>query len=147
MKDYKQLFGYAAMMLSAGFLARSFQPAYAINGANISLGSNPIQSWSKSYQSTAGWLPVGTMTDDFVITDIFMYSKGSGCRLKLHKQSTGDVIFDAYVDQNKQSTTNLNGGIVVEAGETVEAYQIIDNVNYSLYHCSYLISGHYVHTP
>ena len=39
--DYKQLFGYAAILFGMGFFVRSFMPAYAFNGPNINTGSNP----------------------------------------------------------------------------------------------------------
>ena len=41
MTDYKQLFGYAALLFGMGFFVRSFLPAHAFNGPNLSQGSNP----------------------------------------------------------------------------------------------------------
>ena len=45
MKDYKVLFGYAAILLSIGFVIRSIAFAYAFpSGPNVSMGSNPIEN-------------------------------------------------------------------------------------------------------
>ena len=65
MKDYKQLFGYAAILFGIGFVIRSFVPAYAYNGPNISLGSNPIEHFSGS-----GTVFSNTSGRDFIITDV-----------------------------------------------------------------------------
>ena len=46
MKDYKQLFGYAAILFGIGFVIRSFMPAYALDGPTVSMGSNPVASFA-----------------------------------------------------------------------------------------------------
>ena len=65
MKEYKQLFGIAAIIMAIGFFVRSFQPAHALNGTNISMGSNPIEDFS-GY----GSIFTNTSGHDFIITDI-----------------------------------------------------------------------------
>ena len=43
MFDYRNLFGFAAILFGAGFFVQSLQSANAKIGPSISLGSNPIQ--------------------------------------------------------------------------------------------------------
>ena len=65
MKNYKQLLGIAAIMVAVGFLVHSLKPAYALNGPNISMGSNPIENFG-GY----GIIFTNTSSHDFIITDI-----------------------------------------------------------------------------
>ena len=71
MKDNKQLFGYAAIIMAIGFLVRSFMPAYAFNGPTVSMGSNPIKNFYGVNRITAGsrvTIFSNTSSSDFIIT-------------------------------------------------------------------------------
>ncbi len=89
MADYKQLFGYAAIIFSAGFLVRSFTPAHALNGPNTSLGSNPHfnyieNGWSATLSTYTLSLPIAS--DQVAIIENVSVSGSSYCAFSLNGQ-------------------------------------------------------------
>ena len=72
MNDYKQLFGYAAILFGIGFVIRSFMPAYAFNGPHVSTGSNPIEFAAVNCDnSTNMTIFTNGTSQDFVVTDVW----------------------------------------------------------------------------
>ena len=49
-EGWKYLFGAAALVASVGFTLKTIQPAYAVNGPSVNLGSNPTFNYYDS-----GW--------------------------------------------------------------------------------------------
>ena len=74
MIDYRNLFGFAAILFGAGFFVQSLKNANAEIGPSISLGSNPIQHYYLNCdgQSNAT-IFTNNETGDFIITDIYVY--------------------------------------------------------------------------
>ena len=118
MKDYKQLFGYAAIIVASGFFIRSFQPAYAINGPNISMGSNPIENFG-GY----GTIVSNTSGRDFIVTDI-------SCEGNTYVYVSSQVVWYCRPD----SPHHFNSGITVSDGESLTANS-----------ASVFLSGYYAH--
>ena len=73
MPDFKQLFALAALLLSAGFVIRSFQPAHAFTGPQVSLGSNPIESHYQDCNGSTQTIVTNATNYDFIVTDVAMY--------------------------------------------------------------------------
>ena len=74
MADYRQLFGYASILFGAGFFARSFTPAHAVQGPSVSMGSNP-------YDALYGQVPNGETTvlsvpsdQTFIVTTVTFFN-------------------------------------------------------------------------
>ena len=127
MFNHKQLFGFAAIILSSSVFVRSF--AYA-NGPNTSLGANPIFSFA-STSCSSGQSVVSVPTGQvLVITDIY---SGSSARESLQlKTASGTLLGDFQVIRNysqshynffiKGGEVSLRSGIVVPEGEDLVLY-------------------------
>ena len=90
MTNWKNLFGIAAILFAIGFLFRSVQPAYAIQGPNVSLGTNPIENISgeivmNSITTTTIW--TNNSDHDFIVTTVLMNS--GGCYLTVDGKQDG----------------------------------------------------------
>ena len=113
MKDYKQLFGYAAILFGIGFVIRSFMPAYAFNGPSVSMGSNPIEHHSEACHNTT--LFTNNSANSFIITDII----GSGYNAPLELKIDGQKVIDTYSTGIAQLARPLASGLVVPSGSVV----------------------------
>ena len=88
MIDHKQLFGLAAILFSLGFLLRSFLPAHAFNGPNISLESNPYfnvvdNGWNRTLYSYT--IPLSIPTDQVAIIEkIVIKGNSAYCSLSFN---------------------------------------------------------------
>jgi hypothetical protein len=149
MKDYKILFGYAAVLLSIGFVIRSITFAYAYpTGPNVSMGSNPQFSFYSTNCSSDE--EVVTVDSDriLVITNIVSGSIASDDTIIL-KTITENILGQFFVDYYQAAAitpaigktinnpqTYLSDGIVVSAGETLVISCNSDRVT---------ITGHYEH--
>ena len=127
MNDYKQLFGYAAIIMAVGFLVRSFMPAYAFNGPTVSMGSNPNEHYSGTGSST---IYTNNTTETFIVTDIIYYSYGSVTELSISGQKFGTF--------SSTGMYSLRTGLKVPPGESLTSSSYY-NQNYTT------ISGYYVH--
>ncbi len=143
MFDFKTLLGWSILIFSIGFFLRSFMPAYALNGPSTGLGANPVASWAGKAPSN-GWISLGTMSGDFLITDIYVSGQ---CYVAFANQNTNansSIYFGGWA---RYSSTygfvpiehNFTSGILVEAGETLYLYA--DTNTY----CRYNVSGYYTH--
>ena len=120
MLDHKQLFGIAAIVMSCGFFVRSFQPAHAINGPNVSLGSNP-------HRSFFGQIPISSEEDLLTVSgdQVFVITS---CYLQ--DSNFQDIKADANVilsgnirlcesDYNSPFSSG-NGRLIIESGSTLK---------------------------
>ena len=90
MKDYRQLFGYAAILFGLGFLVRSFMPAYAVTGPTVSLGSNPVENFYEMPNLSGGTsvdIFTNSSSQDFVLTTYMHGGQSSRCGLTLDGQN------------------------------------------------------------
>ena len=71
-----KILSIAILICSIGFLLRSIPNATAFQSPTVSLGSNPVLSWSGRVSSD-GWTELGTLTQNFMITD-FQVSNTDG---------------------------------------------------------------------
>ena len=120
MTDYRNLFGYAFIVLAIAFFIRSFAPAHALNGPNISMGNNPIESY---IGSTSGTILNNTTTSNFIVTDI-------AC----------DYSANVYMDSAQvffclQGSHSFTSGIKVPPGSRIQG-----SSNRTIF-----ISGYYAH--
>jgi len=156
MIDYKQLFGYAAILFGLGFLLRSVLPAHAFNTSNVSLGTNPVESWSGYItSSTSSWETLQSFTNDFIITDftISQLNQHSSCQIVLSNQNTSpqnvkDNIVSGSVSRGNDAYTSasqfshrFSSGMKVNAGDTLYMYYSNNG------QCFYNIAGYHIHTP
>ena len=143
MKDYKVLFGYAAILLSIGFVIRSITFAYAYpTGPNVSMGSNPIENIYGYDQIAAGntnTLFTNNTQGPFIITQ-YLSNTTLYCTLQIdgnsilehHKNFGQDYVYGA---------NNFTGTIVVSAGSTLS----IKNNAGDYRQCAYYMDGYYAH--
>ncbi|MEC7987057.1 MAG: hypothetical protein VX278_17945 [Myxococcota bacterium] len=118
MKDYKTLFGYAAIIMACTLFVRSFQPAHAINGPNISMGSNPIAN-------VGGYGTIFTNTSgrDFIVTDV-------SCEGNTYISVSSQFVWYCRPDSPHRFTS----GITVANGESLSSNS-----------ASIYLSGYYAH--
>ena len=79
--DYRNLFGIAAIILSATAFVRSFNSAHAFpQGPNVNMGFNPIESFAGEINNSSQTL-LTTTAAPFVISDLIltMTSQKSPC--------------------------------------------------------------------
>ena len=146
--DYRNIMAMAAVIFACGYLIRSFQPANAYpQGPNVSLGSNPIESWAGKFSSSMVYT-IGTVSTSFVITDFTIQGSGSYCEVQLSSSSssltTSDVLLTAYYGTNNSAGNlhwngNFETGIAIPSGTTIYAH-VARNGG-----CYYNISGYYTH--
>lgn len=145
MFDYKQLFGFAAILFGAGFFLRSVLPAYGLQGPIISTGSNPIKNFYAIpflAPSTTHTIFSNTSGHDFLVTSYHPpYNISGTCNITVD----GNNIFVHSTNNNEQvsgysSVQELQ--LLVPAGSTLEMKNYSSS-NY--YKCSYYIEGHYIH--
>ena len=131
MKDYRYMFALAAIIFAVGSVLRAFQPAYAINGSHISLGSNPIFSAFSNGCSTNEVIASVPSDSVLIITDVVSGHFGddnitlktnSGTTLAMFHQEhfMVDTYHSSFRSQTYSITGNVNkitSGIVVPAGE------------------------------
>jgi len=147
--DYRNIIAFATVLFATGYLVRSFQPANASpQGPNISIGSNPIESWAGEWGN--GYHTVGTVTQDFIITDFILSGVGDHCQATLssnqtlysppYSLTTGAWHNSSNRTGNTQFNGNFNSGMKIPAGTTIYAY-----VSQTGADCMYNISGYYAH--
>lgn len=146
--DYRSLFGIAAIILSGAVFMHSLNSANAFpQGPNVSTGSNPIESWAGSWDS--GYQTVGTVSQDFIITDFILSGTATNCIVTLTSNpsdhssqyviATGAFYNYTYNNGNSQFNGNFNSGIRVPAGTTIHAYANKSG------NCLFNITGYYTH--
>lgn len=118
MQDYKRLFGYATIIMACGFFVRSLQPAHAVNGPNVSMGTNPIED----YAGYSGFF-TNTSGSDFIVTDIT-------CEGNTYMSVSGSNVWYCRPDSPHQFAS----GLKVSNGETLTAHS-----------ATAFISGYYAH--
>ena len=145
MPDYKQLFGYSAIIASLGFLVHSLAPAHAVNGPTVSLGSNPIKNFYNMPTLSANATHTifqNTSSQDFVVTKYLPPdSSAQHCNLTVDGQS----VFYYSIDNGEHVSNHNDPGdlnLLISAGSTLEMKNY--NPSYA-YNCAYYIEGHYVH--
>lgn len=130
MKDWKQLMGIAAILFGIGFVVRSFQPAYALNGPSVSMGSNPIEHHYTvcNGQNNGAILLTNNNTSDFIITDIMVTNQSFS--LKIDGQDIAHL-------SAMEGVHNFVSGLKVISDQVLSCW---GNSNIT-------IAGYYAHTP
>ena len=114
--DYKKLFGYAAILFGLGFFVRSFLPAYAYNGPNTSMGSNPIDHATAICSNLSSSLIFSnSTTSTFVVTEVIRAYPSYGAGLSIN----GNRIFNVEGFSNGRSMFSFDSGLTVQPGESV----------------------------
>ena len=138
MRDYKVLFGYAAIIFSVGFLMRSIDMAYASpTGPNTSLGSNPSVVYSGG--NTSGNVLLETIPSNkiLILTDFtFQNTSSSGGSVYI-RNASGDITM-FYVTGYESKHISRNTGIPLEPNSEL----FIDVYGGSI---QYTITGYYAH--
>ena len=138
--DYRNILAFAGLIAASGYFVQSLQSANAYpQGANISLGSNPIESVYENRGSGSGTQAVfsNTSGQDFVITNLSV-PDNNHCRWILN-----GVTLNYGVGSTSHSTTvslNYPVNIVIHDGETLSLNKIYPN-----HACMLYMSGYYVH--
>ena len=129
MPDYKQLFGYAAILFGIGFIIQSIMPAVANpSGPSISFGGNPYRS---EYRIGSGTLLNTSSTETFIITTIV--TGDTDC----HLQVNGNTKYSGSWSHVSQAIPpNLH--LVIEPNSTV-------TINGTGCSSEYYINGYYAH--
>jgi len=147
--DYRNILAFAALLLCGSIFIHSLNTANAFpSGPSVSLGSNPIQSWAG--RAYTGWVTLGTLQQDFIITDLLVSGTGQSCTATISTQNTdsySSVLFSGsyksfnqnYGQGDSQFNGNLRSGVRVNAGETLYASIEADGT------CNYVVSGYYTH--
>ena len=136
MFDYRNLFGFAAILFGAGFLVQSLQNANAKIGPSISLGSNPIQHFYQNCdQQNNLAIFTNSSAGDFIITDIYIYDG----TVKFQVDSDTALFMSTYYGANTQkSNLHLTSGIRVPSGSTLNCTDQGDSPKV-------MVSGYYAH--
>ena len=135
---WKYLMSLAALVAAASMLVESLQPAHAINGPNVSLGSNPVDShYFNCTSQNDGILFTNSSAQDYVITDIILYNGAARLNIGTETGSPTEFI-GGYASHGYDQTFQFRSGIVVPAGSTlycsaVNAYPEVT------------VSGYYAH--
>ena len=127
MFNWKHLFGIAAIIFGFGYAIRGLQPAHAITGPMVSMGSNPIESHYFICNNANVTVFTNNTASDYVMTDIMMYS------------GVGQLKVDQQVVMLSGSNQHLQSGIIVESGQTLTC------TNYSG-GPAMTVSGYYIHS-
>ena len=147
--DYRNILATGFLLLCGAVFVQSLKSANAFpQGPNVSMGSNPIESWAGEWSS--GYHTVGTVSQDFIITDFILSGHSDSCIAILttnqnsysspHSIAAGGYRNDYYRNGNSYFNGNFKSGIKVPAGTTIYVY-----VNNSGADCLYNISGYYTH--
>jgi hypothetical protein len=136
MKDYKILFGYAAVLLSIGFVIRSITFAYAYpTGPSVSMGSNPVVSFTGYGTSLIHTVPSDKI---FVITDINLSYAGSTGSTQTYLQDENGTKKGSF----RVSGSTRNRDISLANGIPFEPESEVHLVGNAV-HCT--VSGYYAH--
>ena len=148
--NHRNILAVGFVILCSAVFVYSFKTANAVpKGPNISMGSNPIQSWAG--RGSSGWKTLDTLTNDFIITDLLVSGTSSYCAVTVSTQNnntTSNVLITgafhnnqgSYHQGNSQFNGNLNSGVYVGSGSTLYV-----NIEYYQGECHYVISGYNTH--
>ena len=143
MKDDKQLFGYAAIIMAIGFLVQPYLPAYAFNGPTVSMGSNPIENfYDAQYMSGGTSITIfsNASSSSFIVTQYF--SESDRCAIQVDGQSPFSDSYGTYGHKNLSgASTSFTGTLLVPAGSTLSLKNVVTG---SLF-CKYYVEGYYTH--
>ena len=116
--DHRNLFGIAAIILSAAVFVHSLNSANAFpQGPNVSTGSNPIEHYSHiNCNNTQSTLFTNNTSQPFIITDVIVGERS----VNAHLYIDGVEVYRRNGNNNGSHTTHLISGIKVTPGETVQ---------------------------
>lgn len=139
MKDWKQLFGIAAILFGIGFVIRSFQPAYALNGPNVSMGINPIQHYYSTCPFGGNTIFSNNSSSDFIITDVISHWKPD---INIQIDAQDILKITGATSDLRNIYFNLRSGIKISAGQTLSCSEktYSGHVGYPI-----TVSGYYAH--
>ena len=117
---WKYLFGLAALVASSAMLIDSLSSAHAINGSQISLGSNPIANF---YANCNGQNQLvvfqNSSAHDFVVTDIVIYNGAVRLNIGSSSSTAATKFIGGYASYGYDQNFRFNSGLVVPAGENI----------------------------
>ena len=115
-------------------------------GPNVSMGSNPIESWAGEFTGS-GINNLAVIQNDFIITDFTLQGAGV-CTVQLSssQSSTGaETIATGFYGTSASAgvlywNAHFVSGMKVDAGSTIYAHVSLNGSS-----CYYNISGYYPH--
>ena len=136
MFDYRNLFGFAAVLFGAGFFVQSLQSANATIGPSVSLGSNPIQHFYQNCDQQSNLeIFTNSSSGDFIVTDIYIYDG----TIKFQVDSETALFMLGSVDaRSPRANMHLNSGIRVPSGSSFNCTDSGDSPRV-------MVSGYYAH--
>jgi hypothetical protein len=139
MTDYKNLFGYAAILFAVGFVIRSIAVAYAVpSGPSVSYGNIP-------YQSFAGSLSANTYADLLIIPSDQIFIVTS-CISSTYNSDQYGILYEDATNKSgagcysEGALRNGHAHVVIQPGTTLK----LKNNHYS-YTTHYYVEGYYAH--
>ena len=133
-------YGSLCFIFFCAILLLSLSSANANQGPNVSLGSNPIRSWS-AYRNSDGWQLLETLSTDLVITDLTL-SSNSECFFILSDQNNsivGPNFISAYSNGSQMYQGHFQSGIKIPSGTDLYLYVSRSSI------CNYTLSGYASH--
>ena len=141
MKDYRILFGYAAILLALSFFVRSFSPANAYNGPMVKSGENPSRSFYGTVSQSSHSDLLTTASDEvFVITSCYLQSSAY---MDIYASSTKILEGDINRCSSQNSPMSYGRGrLIVSSGTTLRLTNSYPHQGYKYY-----IEGYYAYAP
>ena len=136
MFDYRNLFGFAAILFGAGFFVQSLQSANAKIGPSISLGSNPIQHFYQNCDQQNNFeIFMNNSSGDFIVTDVYIYDG----IVRFQVDSETALLMKGDISSGSpRANIHLNSGIRVPSGSSFNCTDNGDSPRV-------MISGYYAH--
>ena len=143
--NWKQLLSIAAIIMALGFFVRSFQTAYAFQGASVSLGANPYKSFYGTVASGISTTVLNVPSDrNFILTTMISnrdrdyYNSIIGDQWCILKVDGVDVIGgNRTVRQSEHAFIMGNAHLVISANSLITMEG--DNAT-----CHYYVDGYFV---
>ena len=139
MKDYRVLFGYAAILMAMGFLVRSFSPANAYNGPMVKTGENPSRSFYGTVSQSSNLDILTTAIDEvFIVTSCYV---GESSYMDFYS-SNGKILDGRFCSMPNLSLSHGNGRLVVPSASTLRITNTFTNYGFEYY-----VEGYYAYAP
>ena len=139
MKDYRILFGYAAILLALSFFVRSFSPANAYNGSMVKSGENPSRSFYGTVSQSSNLDILTTDVDEvFIVTSCYVRDSN----YMDFYSSNGKILEGRFCSMQNLSFSHGNGRLVVPSASTLKIRNTFTNYGFEYY-----VEGYYAHAP
>ena len=139
MKDYRVLFGYAAILMAMGFLVRSFLPANAYNGPMVKSGENPSRSFYGTVSQSSNLDILTTAVDEvFIVTSCYVRNSS----YMDFYSSNGKILEGKFCNMQNLSFSHGNGRLVVPSASTLKIRNTASTIDFEYY-----VEGYYAYAP